>query len=154
MIINDKNVFAIIKKWCVEEKVFKNKLPAKNGFDWAMQLSYPFDNPQAMSIVICNPAGTDFIMLQINVKIALIQADALKQKRCTKRFWYQLQETFLEHDVVYEVAGMDGTFMVARPIFYDGLTKDHFFETIRAIHDAAMLGNLLLSEIIDSMEDE
>ena len=149
---DENDVFLQVKKWCIEDRVFKLKLPDKEGFSWAIELSYPFKHPAPVSIIVLNPVDTDFIVLQISMKMSPQHADGLKKKgpAAANIFYYQLQKMFLEKDVTFNIDSNNEMWIVSETIHFDGLTKYELFKTIRRIHNTVLLGNMILDEVINA----
>lgn len=149
---NDDDVFLQIKKWTIEDRVFKLKLPDKEGFSWAMELSYPFKHPAPVSIIVLNPADTDFVVLQISMKMSPQHFEGLNKKgpAAANLFYFQLQKMFLEKDVTFNIDSNNQMWIVSEQIHFDGLTKNELFRTIRRIHNAVLLGNMILDEVINA----
>jgi len=146
---SEDDVFLQIKKWTMEEKVFKVHLPRQVGISWAIELAYPFNHPTPMPIVILNQTGTDSISLQISMKMGkecfLLKA---KSPAALKNFYFSLQTIFLDRDVAYNTNMDNNTWIIVDTIFFDGLTKNELFKAIRHVHDSACMSNLLLAKAI------
>ncbi len=146
------DVFLMVKKWCIEDRVFKLKLPDKEGFSWAIELSYPFNHPAPVAIIALNPTNTDFVLLQITMKMSPQHLDGLKQKGLAAigTFYFRLQSMFLQKDVTFNIDRNNHTWIVSEQIHFDGLSKHEFFKCIRHIHNATLLGNMIIDEVIQS----
>ena len=149
---DENDVFLQVKKWTIEDRVFKLKLPDKDEFSWAMELSYPFKHPAPVSIIVLNPTDTDFIVLQISMKMSPQHFDGLTKKgpAAANLFYYQLQKMFLEKELTYNIVSNEQMWFVSDQIHFDGLNKHELFKTIRRIHNAVLLGNMILDEVINA----
>lgn len=141
-----------IKAWTMDEQLFKVKLPAKDNVDWAMELSYPFNHPAPMNIVVLNPKRKDFIVLQIAIKMSQQHEDGMHKKgpAAFAVFYHRWKVFLLEKDVSYNINQQDNSWIISDLIYYDGLTKHEFFKCIRHLFNAAMYGNILLDEVMQA----
>ncbi len=146
------DLFLQVKKWCIEDRVFKLKLPGKEGFTWAIELSYPFKHPTPASIIIINPTNTDFIVLQINMKMSPQHLEALTKKGpvAIPIFYNSLQKMFLQKDVTFNIDRTQHAWIISDQIHFDGLSKNDLFKSIRLIHNAMILGNMLIDEVLQA----
>ncbi|MBN2153755.1 MAG: DUF2299 family protein [Candidatus Lokiarchaeota archaeon] len=149
---DNDDVFLQIKKWCIEDRVFKLKLPGKEGFTWAVELSYPYKHPVPASIVILNPTDTDFIILQINMKMSPQHLEALTKKGppALPIFYNQMQRMFLQKDVTFNIDRNQHAWIISEQIHFDGLSKNELFKAIRRIHNAMFLGNMIIDEVLQA----
>ncbi|MEX2719335.1 MAG: DUF2299 family protein [Candidatus Sigynarchaeum springense] len=146
------DIFLQVKKWCIEDRVFKLKLPGKEGFTWGIELSYPFKHPMPVSIIIINPTDTDFIIIQINMKMSPQHLDALMKKSplALPLFYNKMQAMFLQKDVTFNIDRNQHTWIISDQIHFDGLSKNELFRSIRRIHNAMILGNMIIDEVLQA----
>jgi hypothetical protein len=147
---DNDDVFLQVKKWCIEDRVFKLKLPEKEGFTWAIECSYPFKHPMPASVIILNPTNTDFIVLQIIMKMSPQHLEALTKKGppALPIFYNRMQQMFLEKDVTFNIDRNQHTWIISDQIHFDGLSKNELFKAIRHIHNSMILGNMFIDEIL------
>nr|MDO8085975.1 DUF2299 family protein [Candidatus Sigynarchaeum springense] len=145
-------MFIQVKKWCIEDRVFKLKLPGKEGFTWAIEISYPFKHPMPVSIIILNPTDTDFIILQINMAMSPQHLEALTKKGppALPIFYNRMQMMFLEKDVTFNIDRNQHKWIISDQIHFDGLSKNELFRAIRRIHNAMILGNMIIDEVLQA----
>ena len=142
--------FNEIKKWTMQEQIFKLELPKKENVDWAIELNYPFKHPQPISIVVLNPVNKDFIVLQIAMQMSPQHQQALAKKGNISFaiFYNRLKVELLKKDVSYNINQKAHKWILTDQIYYDGLTKHEFFKTIRKLHNSAILGNMMIDEVV------
>jgi len=143
-------VFEKLKRWTLEEKIFKLVLPQKKDVEWAFELSYPFKHPAPMNVLILNPSGRDMIIIQIGIKMSPQHLAVMKEKGpvAFQLFYHGLKKLFLQKDVLYRIDQANHTWVASVQIYFDGLTKHNFFSSIQRLYNAIILGNLLIEEII------
>jgi hypothetical protein len=152
MSADNDDVFLQVKKWCIEDKAFKLKLPGKDGFTWAVELSYPFKHPNPASVIILNPTNTDFLVVQIMMKMSPQHQEALTKKGppALPVFYNRMQMMFLQKDVTFNIDRNQHTWIISDQIHYDGLSKNELFKAIRHVHNSMIIGNMLIDEILQS----
>lgn len=146
----EDDVFLQVKKWAIEDRVFKIKLPDKDGISWAMDLTYPSNHPTPISIIILSPNGSDFISLQVSMKLDPNILSRLKKigQSAIDDFYYRMQVMFLEKDIAFSVDKNNNTWIIVETIHFDGLTKNELFKTIRRIYNSTVLVNMILSNLV------
>ncbi|MFX0101788.1 MAG: DUF2299 family protein [Candidatus Hodarchaeota archaeon] len=147
---SSKEIFDIVKKWSMKEQVFKLKKPGTDKFDWLIELSYPFMHPQPMTMSVVNPKDKDFIMIQLPIKMSPQHQGALEKKgpAAFGLFYHRLQTVFLQKDITFSLNPKIHQWVAMEQIFYDGLTKDAYFKAIRKVHNAIILINMVIDEVI------
>ncbi len=149
--MDESSVADEIKAWCMEEQIFKVKLPAKDNVIWAIELSYPFNHPAPVGIVILQPRKKDFIVLQIAMKMSPQHEAMLKQKGPVAfgLFYHRLKMVLLQKDISYNVDANNNQWIMSDIMHMDGITKHEFFKTIRHLYNAAIMGNMLIEEVLN-----
>lgn len=150
--MNADEVFTQVKKWTMKEQIFKLNLPAKDKVEWAIELSYPFNHPNPVAIVILNPKERDFIAIQIRIRMSPQHFNLMKKKgqAAFNLYYHRLRKVFLEKDVTFNINQVNSEWIASDQIHFDGLTKHEFFKTIRRVHNAIILGNILIDEVLNT----
>jgi hypothetical protein len=65
-------------------------------------------------------------------------------------FYARLRNMFLQKDVTFNIDPDKKIWLISDQIHFDGLTKNELFKSIRHIHNAALLGNMILDEVIQT----
>jgi hypothetical protein len=143
------NMFPKIKRWCTEDNIFDQKLPPQAGIKWAMQLKYPFNHPAPVPITIVQPAGMDFIIVQLAIKLDPRQVETLNRIAAMDKFYSRLKRMFLEHEVMYTFDEKNQAWVMVKQIHYDGLSKDRLFETFQRIFNFMVFGGAIYEEVIN-----
>jgi hypothetical protein len=143
---------AMVKKWLMDEQIFKVKLPNNENVAWAFEGSYPFMHPQPTSIVVLNPKGKDFIVIQIAIKMSPQHEEAFirKDPDVLNMFYERFKVMLLEKDISYNIDQQANQWILTEQIYYEGLTKDHFFKDVRRVYNSSVLGNLMIEQILNS----
>jgi hypothetical protein len=144
------DVFLQLKKWCLEDRIFKLKLPEKEAYSWAFEVSYPFNNPMPVAISIMNEKNTDLVSIQLPIKMSPHHQEELKKKGppAIPFFYNRLQTMFLQRDIAFSIDGNQHLWVIIEQIHFDGLSKHEFFKAIRHVHNTMILSNMILEEVI------
>ncbi|MHA1794103.1 MAG: DUF2299 family protein [Promethearchaeota archaeon] len=147
-----KELFSTIKKWTMQDQIFKLKLPDKENTEWAIELTYPFKHPAPMTIYVVQPKKRDFLVVEIPIRMSDVHLNAFnkKGKAAFGVFYYQLRKLFLNKNLSYNINQSTNSWVISEQIYIDGLTKNEFFKTIRKVYNTMMLGNMLIEEILNS----
>lgn len=148
--MNKTEIFDMVKKWCMKEQVFKMKLPEKDKVEYAIELSYPFNHPNPVSIAVVNPKDRDFLLIQIRIRMSPKHVERMKEKGIPafNIFYHKLRKIFLEKDVTFRINQARNEWIASDQIHHDGLTQHEFFKTIRRVYNAVILGNITIDEVI------
>ncbi|MHA1680731.1 MAG: DUF2299 family protein [Promethearchaeota archaeon] len=150
--MNSEEVFTQIKKWTMKEQIFKLVLEAKDKISWAIELTYPFNHPNPVAIVILNPKNRDFIGIQIRIRMSPPHFKRMEKKGlgAFNLYYHKLRKVFLEKDVTFNINNVKNEWIASDQIHFDGLTKHEFFKTIRRVHNSIILGNILIDEVLNT----
>ncbi len=149
--MSDNDVFLQIKKWCMEDRVYKLKKD-QQGVSWIIELSYPFNHPQPVNVAIINPSDTDFVLIQVSMLMSPQHLDAMVKKGTPALpiFYSRLRFMFLQKDVGFNIDAQKNLWQISEQIHFDGLSKNDLFKAIRHIYNVALLGNMIIDEVLQT----
>ena len=147
---DENDVFLQVKKWCLEANLFKTKLPNKENISWAMELSYPFNHPMPISIIVLNYINADFISMQVSIKMCpeYYEEFVARTSDNVESFYFELQKMLLEKELDFNVNVDIASWNIFDTIYFDGLTKNELFKSFRRIYGSVLLGNMILGKIM------
>jgi len=144
-----------IKEWCTDEGIFKIKRPSDSKTEFIFELSYPFNHPRPMHFVVLVPKERDFVRIICGTKISPPHLQCLKKGEVRQRFLQHFTKTMLFLQVLHSIKHEKNVpifWELSDQIYFDGLTKNEFFKSLRKIYFATISAIILLNELCGAGE--
>ena len=148
--MTSKDIEKKIKGWATDEGIFKIKRPRDEKTDFVIDLTYPFNHPRPMNIVVLVPKDRDFLRILCGTKISPQHTQCLQKPEIHQRFLQGFTKSMLFLQIFHSIKHEKKVpvfWELAEQIYFDGLTKDAFFKAIRKVYFATVSAILLLNEI-------
>ena len=151
-IYNYNNIEETIRNWCEDEGIFRIKhkedeISKRNLF--VFDIDYPYNHPRPVRMQVFVPKGKDFVVILCSTKISPIHIKALKSdKKVVQDFINNFIDKMYLMQVDYNIRSpkdYPDAWALSERIFFDGLTKNEFYRSIKKIYNAHMYANLILN---------
>lgn len=139
-----------VKEWCTEEGIFKIKRPNDQNTDFIFDLTYPYNHPQPMHFVALVPKQQDHLKIICGTKISPPHLQCLQKVEICQKFLQNFTKTMLFLQIIHSLKqekNIPVFWELLDQIYFDGLTKNEFFKTIRKIYFATVSAIILLNEL-------
>ncbi|NVM52927.1 MAG: DUF2299 family protein [Candidatus Helarchaeota archaeon] len=153
--MGSKEIERKIKEWSTDEGIFKIKRPSDAKTDFIIELMYPFNHPRPMGFVVLVPKERDFLRILCGTKISPPHLQCLKKSEIRQKFLQTFTKNMLFIQVIHSIKHEKNVpifWELSDQIYFDGLTKNEFFKSIRKIYFATISAILLLNELCASGE--
>ncbi|MFX1297991.1 MAG: DUF2299 family protein [Promethearchaeota archaeon] len=153
--MNTKEIEKKIKDWCTDEGIFKIKRPNDSKADFIFDLTYPFNHPRPMHFLALVPKERDFLRIICGTKISPPHLQCLKKVEVCQKFLQQFTKTVLFLQVIHSIKHEKNVpvfWELSDQIYFDGLSKNEFFKSIRKIYFATISAILILNELCGAGE--
>ncbi|MHA1310086.1 MAG: DUF2299 family protein [Candidatus Helarchaeota archaeon] len=150
---NSNNIEETIRTWCQDEGIYRIKhkgdeLAKRNLF--IFDIDYPYNHPHPVRMQVFVPKGKDFVVILCSTKISPIHINALKSNnKIVQNFIDKFLDKMYLLQVDYNLRSNKNypdAWAISDRIFFDGLTKNEFYKTIKKIFNAQMYANLILNK--------
>jgi len=153
--VNSKEIEKTVKEWCTEEGIFKIKRPSDPKTNFIFELSYPFNHPRPMHFITLVPKERGLIRIACGTKISPPHLQCLKKSEVRQKFLQQFTKTMLFQQVLHSIKqekNIPVFWEISDEIYFDGLTKNEFFKSLRKIYFSTVSAILLLNELCGAGE--
>ncbi len=140
----------LVKDWAIEEGIMGKKIPPKNELEFGFELKFPPGAAFQKVIALICPKDKDFVVFQLAVQMSPEHVAILKNAPPEKqgKFFSKMRKFFCKQNLLPNIDLQNLRWAINDQVYFDGLTKNVFFGTIRKIFITSLYIDQILAEII------
>jgi len=145
-----RDVAEMVKDWAIEEGIMSKKIPPKEELEFGFELKFPPSAPFQKSIALVCPKDKDLLVFQLGTQMSPEHATIIKESEPQKqvKFYSKMKKFFYQQNLLYNLDIPNLRWAIIDQVYFDGLTKNAFFSTLRKVFNISLYIDQILAEII------
>lgn len=139
---------------CEEEGIFKEKMPPHEKFLFAFKVNFPPKHPRPAHLMVVVPKNKKFVSIEQATRISPQHLETFKKMEeqtgtsFIPLFFHFLTKMLLNRNLYYQFNLKNHSYVISEHIYFDGLTMDNFYRSLRKVYYGSISAQLIINDVI------